>query len=278
MSGWVYFVSMSALTYFDPVTGVGVPLSGGTPLGLHVYECGRMDLGTAWNYCEVCSPFWRAYFNLSEGAAVRVAGKRHELGPQVLILLPEEVRFDCIAREGVAHFWVHFSVTGAWPSVTGAVTVSLSSAEQALWTELSEETTDAVAGDAHRLRNQCAGLLLMALGKAVNADASSTSPELQAWLTWVERSLNQALDIPSMAKQAGMGSRAFLNWFKGETGTTPMAYLKGRRVREACRKLRFTTASIERIAEETGFSNRYHFSRVFREKTGRTPADYRRRG
>jgi len=269
---------MSALTYFDPATGVGLPLSGGSPLGLQVHECGRMDLGTTWNYRDVCSPFWRAYFNLSAGAAVRVGGKRYELGPQALVLLPEEVCFDCIAKEGVAHCWVHFSVTGAWQAGGGAVTVSLNAAERALWAELSEEAAVAVSGDANRLRNRCAGLLLMALGKVENADASRVSPELQSWLGWLERSLDQALDIPSMAKQAGMGSRAFLNWFKGETGTTPMVYLKGRRVREACRKLRFTMASIERIAEDTGFSNRYHFSRVFREQTGRTPADYRRRG
>jgi len=278
MSGLAFFVSMSALTYFDPATGVGVPLSGGSPLGLHVHECGRMELGASWNYRDVCSPFWRAYFNLSEGAAVRVGGNRYELGSKALVLLPEEVRFDCIASEGVPHFWVHFSVTGLWPPPDGPVIIPLSAAEQALWTELSDETAVAVAGDIHRLRNRCAGLLLMAAAQMGAAAVPGGSPELQAWLVWLERSLDEALDIPSMARQAGMGSRAFLNWFKAGTGSTPMAYLKVRRAREACRRLRFTTESIEVIAEGTGFANRYHFSRVFREQTGRTPADYRLRG
>lgn len=268
---------MSALTYFDPSTGAGIPLSGQSPASLHVHECGRMNLGPEWNYRAVCSPFWRVYFNLSEGAAVRVDGKRYPLGPQTLVLLPEEIRFDCIASKGVSHFWVHFSVTGAWPPVSGVANVPLNLAEKALWTALAEETAVAAAVDSHRFRNRCAGLLLLALGKVEDAGESGPSPELQSWLNWLERSLGEALDIACMAKQAGMGSRAFLNWFKGETGTTPMAYFKSRRVRDACRRLRFTTASIERIAEETGFSNRYHFSRVFRELTGRTPADYRRR-
>ncbi len=269
---------MSEPTYFDPSTSEGISLSAESPLGLHVHECGQMVLGQEWNYHNVCSPFWRAYFNLVAGAAVQVDGKRYELVPQTLVLLPEEVRFDCIASQGVPHFWVHFSVTGTRSPLPGALEVPLNSAEQTLWAALSEETAVAAAGDSHRLRNRCAGMLLLALSKMENAGESSVSRELQSWLDWLERSLGEALDIPSMATQVGMGSRVFLNWFKRETGSTPMAYLRGRRVREACRKLRFTAASIERIAEETGFANRYHFSRVFREQTGRTPADYRRRG
>jgi two-component system response regulator YesN len=47
------------------------------------------------------------------------------------------------------------------------------------------------------------------------------------------------------------------------------------RVRKAATLLRGTRQSIEEIAEQTGFPNRYYFSRVFKKMTGHSPADFR---
>ena len=73
-----------------------------------------------------------------------------------------------------------------------------------------------------------------------------------------------------------MSVEAFIRWFKARTGRTPAAFVTERRVREACRRLAFGEESIEQVAEATGFANRHHFSRVFKQHAGCGPAEFRR--
>jgi len=93
---------------------------------------------------------------------------------------------------------------------------------------------------------------------------------------WFERSLRNPPSLDEMAARAHMGHRSFLRWFQRETGCTPVTFLTRRRIREACRLLRFGPDSIEQIAEATGFANRHHFTRAFSAQTGRGPSAFRK--
>ena len=269
---------MSATAYFDPLTGLGFRLSGEKPLDLHVHECGSIVLGADWDHRSVFSPFWRAYYHSDAGAAISFGGTRHALAPDRLLLLPQRVLFHTVPQPGVRHLWIHFSLMGRPATPSEPIIIALTPAEQALWSHAAAEIATAGEGQEYVLRQQCAGLLLLSLAKAAPLAATAHSPKLSTFLLWLEQSLSQPLGVETLARRAGMSPRTFLNWFKASVGTTPMVYLKAQRIREACRLLRFGTESIEQIATATGFANRYHFTRVFREQTGITPAAYRLRG
>ena len=64
--------------------------------------------------------------------------------------------------------------------------------------------------------------------------------------------------------------------FREETEFTPMRALLEFRLDKACRLLRHNSDSIEQIASDAGFPNRYYFSRMLREHRGVSPAAYRR--
>jgi len=74
-----------------------------------------------------------------------------------------------------------------------------------------------------------------------------------------------------------LNTDAFVRWFRTEMGLTPAVYIAGRRIREACRRLGFTDASIEEIADLVGFADRHHFSRVFKTHLGCGPSAFRKR-
>ena len=48
------------------------------------------------------------------------------------------------------------------------------------------------------------------------------------------------------------------------------------RLDQACRRLRHTNESIEQIAEDCGFPNRYYFSRMLKQHRAISPAAYRK--
>ena len=52
--------------------------------------------------------------------------------------------------------------------------------------------------------------------------------------------------------------------------------MQEQRLEVATQRLLFTEESIEQIAVETGFNNRFYLSRVFTRKIGIPPADYRK--
>lgn len=232
-----------------------------------------MVLGRHWSHERVRSPFWRAYFNPDEGAAVRVDGQWLPLGPTLLVILPEDSFFDCRCRGSVRHFWIHFSfpIAGDPPLPWSG---ELMGHEVALWHSLHQLAEGKAS--PHRLRYACVAALMQELAKKEEGLRTARSEKLKRIHAWMENLSNNPPSLEEMAAHAGMSRRSFLRWFYAETGETPVAYLRGIRIREACRLLRFGNQSVDEIAEATGFADRYHFTHAFNAVTGMGPAAFRR--
>ncbi len=72
-------------------------------------------------------------------------------------------------------------------------------------------------------------------------------------------------------------SRSYVSvLFKRETGWKFCDYLLEVRLRNACEFLLNSSCSIQEVAAQTGFFDTPHFSRVFKEKMGVSPSQYRK--
>ncbi len=98
--------------------------------------------------------------------------------------------------------------------------------------------------------------------------------ELQAWI--VDHP-DATLDVPAMAKRAGMSVRHFARTFRSETGVAPAAYVEGVRVETARRLLETTALPVERVAESAGFGTPESLRRTFARRVGLSPREYRAR-
>ena len=65
--------------------------------------------------------------------------------------------------------------------------------------------------------------------------------------------------------------------FSEQTGISPFTYVIERRVELAKRMILAGNNTLLEIALETGFSSQSHFNKIFKKKTGYTPAEYRRK-
>ena len=84
------------------------------------------------------------------------------------------------------------------------------------------------------------------------------------------------LNNRSISEIFGISEVYLRKLFVKHTGISPKQYILGVRISHAKQLLSEGRFKISRIAEECGFTNQYHFCRVFKKRTGRTPTEYLR--
>jgi transcriptional regulator GlxA family with amidase domain len=88
--------------------------------------------------------------------------------------------------------------------------------------------------------------------------------------------LDDPVDLPALAKVAGLSPRQLERVFTRTTGETPSGYARRLRLERAAVRLRTTRTTILAIAIEAGFESHAAFARMFRARIGHTPLEYRR--
>jgi transcriptional regulator GlxA family with amidase domain len=106
--------------------------------------------------------------------------------------------------------------------------------------------------------------------------APSCDGTLRDLLEWLHGHLDQTLTIPQLAARANMSERTFARRFVQDTGTTPQRWLTGQRILLAQQLLEESDATVDAIADKSGFGNATALRHHFRAWCGTTPQAYRR--
>lgn len=85
---------------------------------------------------------------------------------------------------------------------------------------------------------------------------------------------NPDLTNAILARECKISEIYFRNLFASQFKTTPKQFIIGLRIQKAKQLLTEGILKINVVAQQCGFSNPYHFCRVFKEKTGLTPTAY----
>ena len=117
--------------------------------------------------------------------------------------------------------------------------------------------------------------LIAALGRGARRHAG-LGP---AWLRRVDALLLETFTEPlvlrELARLAGVHPVHLARTFRRHRGRTLGARVRELRLREACRRLTESRASIAEIALGCGFADQSHFARIMRRAMGTTPSRYR---
>lgn len=98
---------------------------------------------------------------------------------------------------------------------------------------------------------------------------------LRRALEHLEAHLPRRVDLAQLAALAGLSQSHFSRAFKASTGMAPYQWQLDARIRHAQVLLVDTHASLDQVAEATGFADAVHFGRTFRKWVGATPAAWR---
>lgn len=83
------------------------------------------------------------------------------------------------------------------------------------------------------------------------------------------------LTFEEIAAQVSISPRHLQRKFKAETGLTFIRMLQEIRIRQSCELLQNTDWSVQEVAREVGIEDMKYFYRLFREKCGMTPSEFR---
>ena len=78
-----------------------------------------------------------------------------------------------------------------------------------------------------------------------------------------------------LAAEQGISYSLFRHTFKQHSGLSPKAYLIELRIERARSLLTGTSLSVKEVADQLSFETPYYFMRLFKNKTGMTPTQWR---
>ncbi|MEO8902371.1 MAG: AraC family transcriptional regulator [Polyangiaceae bacterium] len=102
--------------------------------------------------------------------------------------------------------------------------------------------------------------------------------QIQRGVDFIETRLDEDIQLPHVARVAGISQWHFQRIFKALTGETLKTYVRSRRLANSLDRLLTTQLRVLDIALVAGFESQESFARAFKKAFGLTPQEYRRLG
>lgn len=246
-----------------------------TPPQIHLLFWEILPL-TEWTHRNLRAPYWRLYWNNKEGASIRSRRDHIPLRPDHVILIPPETPFASFIKNEVIHFYVHFLTSRRW-SLPRPFVMPLSPAERHTWETFAlqitrkEERPNAFTWQVCSLT--CS--YLSRLPESEWEPSPDPGERIRTALLLIDRQIPANIPVSQLARKVGMNINAFIRLFREKVGVTPARYAMQRRIENACQLLHHSSQSIDEIAANCGFCDRYHFTKVFTRNRGISPAAFR---
>ena len=270
---------------------ISAQLSVGDRLSIRVLCVAMTTIDSTWTAQHARDSFWRLYINNRDGAMLRSATGEHILTPGRVHMIPGWVNYSCINKQDIGHFYIHFDVVGIPTVLLRQIfdrpfmlpeEVTRDKSFISFFQHMEDGDTNSAA-----ILCRCKSLLYWAFTdlllqlpqeKVQLCDQAMASQQaVQPAVRHIDLHYNTAVSNSELASMCHMSEDYFIRRFRECVGQTPAQYVQERRVSEAAKQLIYTQNSIDQIAHDTGFGNRFYFSRVFNKHYEMGPAAYRKR-
>jgi AraC-like DNA-binding protein len=261
-----------------------------------------------WESRNMSFPYWRIYWNKSVGGIISFAGKTIEMIPDQLILIPPYTAFssrlqgntlppsgynlegarmeqsitekDLLNEGAVLHLFIHFNLGMPYDFI--APELFCFDVHPELRTDL-EILTHSLQQNNEQLSVSSSLIIYKIIMLTVCQipkeywNLSTSDQRMINVLREIEDHISEVLTNKKLAKVAKMAINSFARVFKEEIGMPPQQFVRKRRVQKTSILLHHTSESIDEIARLSGFCDRFHLARVFKEVTSYSPAQYRKK-
>lgn len=122
--------------------------------------------------------------------------------------------------------------------------------------------------------------LITYLSRNFSPIVTNSSPKVQdivGTVSFIHENLTTKITLSMLASMACLSERQYTRIFKEVYGTSPIEYVISCRLTLACRMMKNTQKSILEICMSCGFGDKVSFSRLFKNRYGITPGEYRKK-
>ncbi|MEP1488229.1 MAG: AraC family transcriptional regulator [Algibacter sp.] len=267
--------------------------------------CCRYWYLNMWDCHDMIFPFWRIYWNKNEGGELKFQEDVYKMDPNYLYIIAPFTSFSTrfsknhkhdsgihvsgknlnkshneadLCENSLIHFFTHFKLGTPFDNVFPSV----------FKIELSSHLKERLLYITERLKLENHDFKLtfnLKLQSFITEVLSNIGPEL--WKTinidhrvltvhrYIEASVGEKLSNSELASIVNMAPNSFARLFKEEMNITLHSFIQNRKIAKACELFEHSNQTIENVSYDLGFSDRYHFSRVFKSVTGISPAVYK---
>ena len=107
-------------------------------------------------------------------------------------------------------------------------------------------------------------------------DTENQKNSIQRIIEYIDHHYAEDLSRTTLADMVYLSADHLARIFKKETGETLVKYITDKRINAAKELLSDTKTPIAQVASEVGYDNYSYFTKIFKEKTGFSPGDYRK--
>lgn len=121
--------------------------------------------------------------------------------------------------------------------------------------------------------------LLMHLSRGKHQEQATRQnyyPEVDKAITYLNANYTSDCDLNAFVASLNVSPSWFIKLFKRKIGMSPHQYLTNLRINKA-KSMMSSSMSIGEIARAVGYQDQLYFSRVFRQKTGISPSEYKQK-
>ena len=148
--------------------------------------------------------------------------------------------------------------------------------------KLFQEVIQLVKDEKTGHQQVCAANTILALSKILsvvrNQEFAGKTIErtIRKACLYFRENLNTNVNIETLAGELNVGYSYFRQMFRKYTGISPTQYHLSLRIQKAKDLLVSTDQSFKEIAIDLGFESYFYFSRIFKDKTGKSPMEFRK--
>lgn len=243
---------------------------------------GVLDRG--WCGRTLDEPFARFYHIHSGSAVIRHHQETFRFVPGRTYLVPPAANMEFRCPRRCELIWLHFNVREKKSEdFFAAHRCRYVSSDRDTGTQMTELLDIVWKTDlGSRLRARGLFLQLLASFFEFQTDGTTAASQqvidrLTPVLKYIETHLSETIPLDTLAELASYEKTYFSTLFKKVFSVSPSIYIREKRIEKARALLKNTTMTLNAVADDLGFSDVFHFSRVFKEVTGEPPSHFRRR-
>ena len=258
-----------------------------------------------WNYKDVSSPFARIYLVKEGKAKLNIFGKKQELTPNNLYIIPPFTLHSYECDDYYALYYIHvyenhfdkqrvledyfFPTEVPSSQLTDLLVEQLfkinPERELSNYDPMVYDNSDTLLKTISLHSKvpfyanvETEGILMQLLSQFLREASHKfelTETRIKKVLRHIRMNVNEPLKISDLSDLTCLTKDHFIRLFKKELTVTPTQYINQKKIERAQLQLVTTNLSIKDIAYGLSFEDVSYFNRLFKQHTGMTPKEYR---